>query len=70
MAGFLAGILTNNESKAKNLYNTFLKLGTCFQIIDDIKNIKDGINGKDFGDDLIEGKKSTHNILFKRKTIG
>ncbi|BCR19271.1 hypothetical protein BmHoA_00324 [Borrelia miyamotoi] len=67
MAGFLAGILTNNENKAKNLYNTFLKLGTCFQIIDDIKNIKDGINGKDFGEDLIEGKKSLPIIYFLKE---
>ncbi|AHE62648.1 polyprenyl synthetase family protein [Borrelia parkeri] len=69
MAGFLAGILTNNENKAKNLYNTFLKLGTCFQIIDDIKNIKDGINGKDFGDDLIEGKKSLPIIYFLKEKL-
>ncbi|BCR21752.1 polyprenyl synthetase family protein [Borrelia sp. HM] len=67
MAGFLAGILTNNESNAKNLYNTFLKLGTCFQIIDDIKNIKNGINGKDFGEDLIEGKKSLPIIYFLKE---
>ncbi|AHH03291.1 Dimethylallyltransferase [Borrelia nietonii YOR] len=67
MAGFLAGILTNNENKAKNLYNTFMKLGTCFQIIDDIKNIKDGINGKEFGDDLIEGKKSLPIIYFLKE---
>ncbi|AHH08280.1 Dimethylallyltransferase [Borrelia anserina BA2] len=67
MAGFLAGILTNNENKAKNLYNTFSKLGTCFQIIDDIKNIKDGIDGKDFGDDLIEGKKSLPIIYFLKE---
>ena len=67
MAGFLAGILTNNENKSKNLYNTFLKFGTYFQIMDDIKNIKSGTEGKDFGDDLIEEKKSSSHILFKRK---
>ncbi|WP_024655487.1 polyprenyl synthetase family protein [Borrelia hispanica] len=67
MAGFLAGILTNNENKAKNLYNTFLNIGTCFQMIDDIKNIKDGVKGKDFGDDLIEGKKSLPIIYFLRE---
>ena len=67
MAGFLAGILTKNENKAKALYNTFLKLGTCFQIIDDIKNIKNGINGKNFGEDLIEGKKSLPIIYFLKE---
>ncbi|WP_040236181.1 polyprenyl synthetase family protein [Borrelia crocidurae] len=67
MAGFLAGILTNNENKAKNLYNTFLNIGTYFQMIDDIKNIKDGVKGKDFGDDLIEGKKSLPIIYFLRE---
>ncbi|WP_024653950.1 polyprenyl synthetase family protein [Borrelia persica] len=67
MAGFLAGIITNNDNQAKNLYNTFLNIGTCFQIIDDIKNIKDGITGKDFGDDLIEGKKSLPIIYFLRE---
>ncbi|WP_445435909.1 polyprenyl synthetase family protein [Candidatus Borreliella tachyglossi] len=67
MAGFLAGILTNNEKKAKNLYNTLLKLGTYFQIMDDIINIKSGIAGKDFGDDLIEGKKSLPIIYFLKE---
>ncbi|UER67501.1 polyprenyl synthetase family protein [Borrelia sp. BU AG58] len=67
MAGFLAGILTNNENKSKNLYNTFLKFGTYFQIMDDIRNIKNGIKGKDFGDDLIEGKKSLPVIYFLKE---
>ncbi|AYE36732.1 octaprenyl-diphosphate synthase [Borrelia turcica IST7] len=67
MAGFLAGILTNNENKSKNLYNTFLKFGTYFQIMDDIKNIKNGTVGKDFGDDLIEGKKSLPLIYFLKE---
>ena len=67
MAGFLAGILTNNENKSKSLYNTFLRFGTYFQIMDDIKNIKNGIEGKDFGDDLIEGKKSLPLIYFLRE---
>ncbi|WP_215539270.1 polyprenyl synthetase family protein [Borreliella bavariensis] len=64
MASFLAAIITNNEDKAKKLYSTFLKLGVYFQIIDDIKNIKNEINGKEFGDDLIEGKKSLPIIYF------
>lgn len=64
MASFLAAIITNNEDKAKKLYSTFLKLGVYFQIIDDIKNIKNKINGKKFGDDLIEGKKSLPIIYF------
>ncbi len=64
MASFLAAIITNNEDKAKKIYSTFLKLGVYFQIIDDIKNIKNKINGKEFGDDLIEGKKSLPIIYF------
>ncbi|WKC78794.1 polyprenyl synthetase family protein [Borreliella turdi] len=64
MASFIAAILTNNEDKAKNIYSTFLKLGVYFQIIDDIKNIKNKIHGKEFGDDLLEGKKSLPIIYF------
>ncbi len=38
-------------------------LGVAFQIQDDLLNITQGIKGKDFGDDLVEGKKSLPLIL-------
>ncbi len=38
-------------------------MGVAFQIQDDILNITQGIKGKEFGDDLIEGKKSLPYIL-------
>ncbi len=42
-------------------------LGVAFQIQDDLLNITQGIKGKDFGDDLIEGKKSLPLILAVEK---
>lgn len=38
-------------------------MGVAFQIQDDILNITQGIEGKEFGDDLIEGKKSLPYIM-------
>jgi len=40
------------------------KLGVGFQILDDVKNLGEGIRGKKRGDDLVEGKKSLPVLLF------
>ncbi|WKC58419.1 polyprenyl synthetase family protein [Borrelia sp. P9F1] len=53
MAGFLTGILTNNENKSKNPHNTFLRFGTYLEIMNDIRNIKNEIEDKNSGDNLI-----------------
>jgi geranylgeranyl pyrophosphate synthase len=38
-------------------------MGACFQIVDDVKNLKEGVPGKQRGDDIVEGKKSLPIIL-------
>jgi octaprenyl-diphosphate synthase len=40
------------------------KLGVGFQILDDVKNLRSGIPGKERGDDIVEGKKSLPVLLF------
>lgn len=42
------------------------KLGTGFQILDDVKNLDTGVPGKKLGDDIVEGKKSLPVILYLR----
>ena len=43
------------------------EFGMGFQILDDVKNIKGGIAGKEYGDDIVEGKKSLPVILYLEK---
>ncbi|GHU09648.1 polyprenyl synthetase [Spirochaetia bacterium] len=40
------------------------KLGVGFQILDDVKNLREGVPGKKRGDDIVEGKKSLPVLLF------
>ena len=40
------------------------KLGVGFQILDDVKNLSEGVPGKERGDDIVEGKKSLPVLLF------
>jgi len=40
------------------------KLGVGFQILDDVKNLTEGLPGKKRGDDITEGKKSLPVLLF------
>ena len=42
-------------------------LGVGFQIIDDVKNLAEGLPGKKRGDDIVEGKKSLPVILFLQR---
>ena len=40
------------------------KLGVGFQILDDVKNLEEGVPGKRRGDDVVEGKKSLPVLLY------
>jgi octaprenyl-diphosphate synthase len=40
------------------------KLGVGFQILDDVKNLRSGVPGKEKGDDIVEGKKSLPVLLY------
>jgi octaprenyl-diphosphate synthase len=40
------------------------KLGVGFQILDDVKNLTEGVQGKKRGDDIVEGKKSLPVLLY------
>jgi len=48
---------------AAALGSLFEKAGVAFQILDDAKNLRSGLPGKDRGDDIVEGKKSLPVIL-------
>jgi geranylgeranyl pyrophosphate synthase len=52
------------ERTADRLGRIAEEFGSCFQIIDDVKNLGPGVPGKDRGDDIIEGKKSLPIILY------
>jgi octaprenyl-diphosphate synthase len=52
------------EQTAEHLGQIAEDFGSCFQIIDDVKNLKEGVPGKQRGDDIIEGKKSLPIILY------
>lgn len=45
------------------LGQAFEKVGVAFQILDDAKNLREGLPGKARGDDIVEGKKSLPVIL-------
>jgi octaprenyl-diphosphate synthase len=49
---------------ARKLGEAAEKLGICFQILDDVKNLKTGVPGKKRGDDITEGKKSLPILLY------
>lgn len=61
-----AGIIAIGGEKqiAARLGNIAEDFGACFQIIDDVKNLRMGVPGKQRGDDIIEGKKSLPVILY------
>jgi octaprenyl-diphosphate synthase len=67
LAGFAARagavIGRASEQEAALLGEAFEETGVAFQILDDVKNLKGGIAGKDRGDDIVEGKKSLPVIL-------
>jgi octaprenyl-diphosphate synthase len=45
-------------------------LGVGFQIIDDVKNLSEGMPGKKRGDDIVEGKKSLPVLLYLHRYPG
>jgi octaprenyl-diphosphate synthase len=51
------------EAAASALGGVFESVGVAFQILDDAKNLRSGLPGKDRGDDIVEGKKSLPVIL-------
>ena len=53
-----------SEEIANELGNAAENLGVGFQILDDVKNLTTGINGKIRGDDIVEGKKSLPILLY------
>jgi octaprenyl-diphosphate synthase len=64
------GTLTASGESAKAaqlLGEASEKLGIAFQILDDVKNLTEGIPGKKRGDDIVEGKKSFPVILYLNK---
>lgn len=59
MAAKLGALLANaNDTKVTKMGKIAEKIGIAFQIQDDILNISDNKLGKDFGDDIHEGKKT------------
>ncbi len=59
MAAKLGAILGNASEKQQNSLGTFAEsIGVAFQIQDDILNITNQNWGKDFGEDISEGKRS------------
>jgi octaprenyl-diphosphate synthase len=69
--GFMAargGAHCGNENAAANqsavLAKAAEKLGVGFQILDDVKNLTEGVPGKVRGDDVVEGKRSLPVLLY------
>lgn len=56
-------VAVSNQNLVEELGNAWADIGIAFQILDDVYNISSGISGKDFGDDIVEGKKSLPVIL-------
>ncbi|MDR2491411.1 MAG: polyprenyl synthetase family protein [Spirochaetaceae bacterium] len=52
------------ETKKRALEGAAEKLGLGFQIVDDAKNLTQGVPGKKRGDDIVEGKKSLPILFF------
>ena len=52
------------ERDARELGEAAQRLGLGFQILDDVKNVSSGVEGKKRGDDIAEGKKSLPILLF------
>ena len=55
------------EEAARQFGEAAEKLGIGFQILDDVKNLTEGIPGKNRGDDIVEGKKSLPVLLYLNK---
>ncbi|MCL2174868.1 MAG: polyprenyl synthetase family protein [Treponema sp.] len=55
------------EDVIKLLGDVTDKMGIGFQILDDVKNLTTGVQGKRRGDDVVEGKKSLPILLYMNK---
>ncbi|MDR1788653.1 MAG: polyprenyl synthetase family protein [Treponema sp.] len=64
LAGHPAPESREAEALAGRLGSAAETLGLGFQILDDVKNLREGVPGKQRGDDVAEGKKSLPVILF------
>jgi octaprenyl-diphosphate synthase len=53
-----------SDEIARKIGDAAEKLGVGFQILDDVKNLSTGINGKVRGDDIVEGKKSLPVLMY------
>jgi octaprenyl-diphosphate synthase len=60
----IGAIAANNDAQTANLRKAALEFGVGFQILDDVKNLKGDIKGKNKADDLVEGKKSLPILLY------
>lgn len=60
--GFIAAGKSEKEAAEYGMLTA--DIGVGFQILDDVKNIKGGIPGKEYGDDIVEGKKSLPVIFY------
>jgi octaprenyl-diphosphate synthase len=52
------------QKTAEGLGQAAERLGVGFQILDDVKNLRAGLPGKERGDDVVEGKKSLPVLLY------
>ena len=62
-----AADIKSGEDTARRLGEAAEKLGTGFQILDDVKSLTTGIPGKKRGEDIVEGKKSLPILLYLHK---
>jgi octaprenyl-diphosphate synthase len=63
LAAFYSGA-GGDVDTARDLSAAAEKLGVGFQILDDVKNLREGAQGKQRGDDIVEGKKSLPVLLY------
>jgi len=63
----IGAVLSDSLDMIQVLGEAADKMGVGFQIIDDVKNLTTGIQGKKRGDDVVEGKKSLPIIMFLNK---
>jgi octaprenyl-diphosphate synthase len=57
----------NNNALLDELAEGALNLGLGFQILDDVKNLREGLPGKQRGDDIVEGKRSLPIIIYLKE---
>ncbi|MBN2653089.1 MAG: polyprenyl synthetase family protein [Spirochaetales bacterium] len=68
LAYAVAGGVSLSESVVSGLVDAAEMMGIGFQIADDVKNLVGKIEGKDRGDDIVEGKKSLPVIIFAQES--